>query len=355
MLKLSKIIILTCVGALVSCGGDQSEISAGAQNTIDAALPHFYDILRMEGKEKTVAMLGEEAHIVQFAVEVEVKEDLYRRSHDLERYVKKLTKGEIYEQREAESLVLKKQILKRVNQKGEKTTLYGELISEVKADGQLNMMDFKLDAPKAKALSAFDRTEILIDGSSEAEAYFDQLIEEKKTAQKLVAEERAAVEKMKAEEEAMKAEKMAKKIAAIQQRSEDTKAKLLKFFTKGNVYEGIYKHKQGGKVTLEVLEFDPKLFFGVIELTSLDQPTVSFPVKVTLTSAKQRDGEIQWNVTGSQSEENPESAEYSRELRLAAVSRSHNRLEIREFYFTRDLIAFRVGHQEEMFFPTEPK
>jgi len=332
---------------LASCGDGDSNLSAQSKADIESSMPMYYEVIKVVGKGTETKAFDKDVVITQFAVDVKLKEDVYRNERDREEYLSLLVKGGVFKNYEASAVLSKKGIITKVGSKGESVTLYGEIVHEVKVGGNSNMLHFKLDGPEGKALSAFDRSQVLISGSKEMEEYLSSKRQEKQEQNNAAAAKKIADVKAKSEKAAAalkaKTEKEAALQAAIDQKSEEMQQKFAKFFTVGNTYEGVYKHSRSEKLKLEVLEYDEKLLFGLLRVSSTERPDLVMNMKISISKKVGRNKEVEYSVVGTQTKKIEVDRDTQKESRFAKTAGSFG-LKLISLSFGEDSVVFRLNY-----------
>ena len=140
-----------------------------------------------------------------------------------------------------------------------------------------------------KPMSAFHR-QVIIVGSQEEKDYVNGILAKRAEVQRTKeAKQAEQVAAKKREEELEKA-----RLASIEeQRTKELaekKDKLIKAFTEGNAYEGVYLDKVGEEVTVAVSKFDPQ-FHGTLEVKKKDadfKADIKFAFKLKKTMGRDK-------------------------------------------------------------------
>ena len=329
-----------------SGGGDSGggEATSEVKSSVRAKLPLYYDIQKVSAETSEQNMMGEMLSITQLAIEVTLKENLYKRSSmTQELSVKlKLASDKVHFTIRSTFNANNKTFIEKVASKGEEKTIYGELIIKILAGGKEEIDTFKYSNASGSAISAFNQSEIIITGSKMEKVYaqsiYNKLVEKRKIAQakkdKLAAEHKAKMESIRIENERLSAERKAKMEAEQKERRRlaEEKAKKLRVLQaeklrkdqaerdrlaaemvaqieaakqavidryevrlnrlvtvlkEGNVYEGVFKNETAEKVQITLVSFDPKLLFGIVNISSKEM-YYSFNLNINLSSVINR-------------------------------------------------------------------
>ena len=252
---------------LSSCGDDNA--SSDVQDSVRSRLPLFYEINSVKSETSEQNIFGKTVDVSQLAIDVTLSEDLYvnsRLSEDLQNQLNENNSTGF-----SRSYSSDKQFIKKVASKNDTKTIYGELMTTKLADGKSNIEDFNIKDAKGKPMSSFNKSEVIIVGSSEEKAYVDGILTKRAEAVKLKEEKAAklmADKKMK--EDAEKAQ-----IASIAKaRAEElakTKAQILETFAEGKIYEGVYLVKTAEEVTVTISKFDAQFMHGSFEIKNKEK------------------------------------------------------------------------------------
>lgn len=274
---------------LASCGDESAP--SDVQESVRARLPLYYEISQVLAETSKENVRGGEFNVSQLAIDVVISEDLFigsRLSEDLQKQLNESPNhGSMFSTRFSSD----KEFLKRVATKGESKTVYGELVTSDLADGKKNIENFRIKDAKGKPMSAFNKSEVIIVGSQEEKDYVNGILAKRAEAQK-------TKELKKAEEVAAKkreGELEKARLASIEeQRAKELgekKDKLIKAFTKGNAYEGVYLDKVGEEVTVAVSKFDPQFLHGTLEVKKKDvdfKADIKFAFKLKKTMGRDK-------------------------------------------------------------------
>ncbi len=343
-----RLIHLTAISSalfLSSCGDDNTSEGTAASESVskavDSQIPLYYKVLEVTAKETEQQFFGKEGVISQFAAKVELTEDLYREEGSGSHYLS--MGGERLSEEFDEAKALRDRImLVKVASAGEQITLYGELAQSVKADGTRSVEHFKFEKTAGKPLSTFDKTRTLIVDSAESKAFIESARQEHAAA--IQAQKDAQAAKIKAAEE-KKAAELARKQAekdAIQKRSDDYLAKIADIFTVGKTYQGVFKSKVPERVELQVLEYDSKLHFGIVKITSKENP-LYIEMKFSL-SSKQTSTRIIWSLTGTQLSSSDITKEIKNKSKLASGASYGSGLTIRSISTEEDRFTLDTAY-----------
>jgi len=261
---------------LTSCGdkSENAQTSTGAGNapqetkdSVRAKLPLYYTIDKVTATTSTQTVFDKSADVSQLALEVTLNEDLFIRGSLTPALQEKLNNmkktGGFYS-----SPSRNKTYLKKVASKGDKKTLYGEMATTDTADGKKNIISFSIKDATGSPISAYNQSEVLIIGSEKEKEYVDTLIAENETKVQQEIDKKAKYE----EQKRLKKEEETKRLQSIKDAAEKEfqkkKDEITTVFKTGASYSGVYKAKTGEKVTVEVVEFDPKFLHGILKVKS---------------------------------------------------------------------------------------
>lgn len=283
---------------MTSCGDSESEGDATSETkvTVRANLPLYYDIQNVSATTAAQTIRGETLDASQLAVEVILKEDLYKRGAMTESL-----KVQIDSLPSARGVFggfrTDKTFLEKVASKGETKTLYGEMLTRELPDGKLSVEQFRIKDASGAPMSTFNASEVIVQGSDAEKAYVNEVIANH-TA-KIKAEEDKQMKL--AEEKQQKEDAEKARLASIEEQKNVELAKkkeeILAVFKQGSSYEGVYKLKSGEVVTVEIVTFDTQFLHGTFKITSKEHDfntlvKFSFEEKVTRDREKRKYYEI---------------------------------------------------------------
>lgn len=265
---LLPLLTLNCA-FLSSCGdsggGDSGggEATSEVKSSVRAKLPLYYDIQKVSAETSEQNMMGEMLSITQLAIEVTLKENLYKRSSMTQELSEKLklASDKVHFTIRSTFNANNKTFIEKVASKGETKTLYGELMTKKLADGKESIEGFRMKDASGSPISTFNASEVLIAGSEEETQYVQNIIDtlELKQKEKTENEAKVAAEK-KAKEEAI--------LKGFEDRYQQRLEAISSALEAGKVYTGALKGNSAEEIEISVESFDQKLMHGILKIKS---------------------------------------------------------------------------------------